>query len=243
MPCFYVPNLSEDTIELIISGDEYHHICNVFRKKIGDEILLTSGTGLLADATIIEQNKKNLKMQINNIVKRTRSHPTISVAVPLLKNKHDNLIIEKLSELGVKDFYPITTERTVRKPSKNTTEKFEKVAIAAIKQCDNAFVPKIHSVYSLPELLTKLKEKKITPIAAFELGEHKLIADVTDANSSVCLIIGPEGGFEASEMQMMLAEEVKPVSLGNHIVRAETAAIMAVSQLLGIYLKANSEYY
>ena len=84
-----------------------------------------------------------------------KSQPQIAVAFPLLKNKHDGMIVEKLTELGVKDFFPIITERTVRKLSANTVEKFHKVAIAAMKQCDNAFLPEI----APPEMQDKVSAK------------------------------------------------------------------------------------
>lgn len=243
MPCFYAPSLNKNNLKIEINGSEHHHISNVFRKKTGDELLLTNGVGLLAKGRIIELNRENVIIQISEIIEQPVSFPNIAVAVPLLKNKHDHMIIEKLTELGIKDFYPIITERTVRKPSKNTLDKFTKIAISAIKQCDNAYLPRIHEVTKLPELLRYLKENDILAIAAIEVGERQLISKVGGLQNSVCIIIGPEGGFEASEIELMISENVIPVTLGNHIVRAETAAITAVSQLLGVYLENDPSYY
>ena len=242
MPCFYVPQLQNDSRQVMISGAEHHHIVHVFRCQAGDEIVLTSGDGILATAVISEINKKHLLVDVIQITQPQRSMPEISVALPLLKNKHDNLIIEKLTELGVKRFYPITTERTVRKANDNIIGKFEKVAIAAIKQCDNAYLPEISEIYSLEKLVQNLPED-VTPVAALEVGKHQLINQVVGSQESACIIIGPEGGFSPDEIAFMKQNEVKTISLGNHILRAETAAITAVSQLLTVYLADNPEYY
>jgi 16S rRNA (uracil1498-N3)-methyltransferase len=242
MPGFYTPELLPQSKQLDISGNEHHHIVHVFRKQINDEILLTNGQGVLASAKIIAIGKKNLQVEILEISQPQNSQPSISVALPLLKNKHDNLIVEKLTELGVREFYPILTERTIRKAHKNICQKFEKVAIAAIKQCDNAYLPKIHQPVALSELLAQLPAE-VQPIAALEFGQHPLISQVVAPQTATCLIIGPEGGFSPAEAKFMLQNRVKAITLGNHILRAETAAITAVSQLLSCYLRDNPAYY
>ena len=109
MPSFYTPNLTENNENLIIRGDEFHHIKNVFRKQIGDEILLTNGSGILAKAEISEILKTEIAVNILSIKKLDISEQKIAIAFPFLKNKHDNLIVEKLTELGVKDFFPSIT--------------------------------------------------------------------------------------------------------------------------------------
>ena len=243
MPCFYVPDVKRNDEIAIISGNEHHHICHVFRRKEGDKIILSNGKGLLAEGIIDKIEKKKLTVKINRIKIMQKSQPRIAIAFPLLKNKHDNMIIEKLTELGVKDFFPLTTERTVRKTSENTSEKFLKVAIAAMKQCDNAFLPQIHEVRSLSELLKKME--KYTPVAALEIGKHQTLNEIV-ANSeerSICIIIGPEGGFDKREIEYLQNKKVATFTLGNHILRAETAAIASVSQLVGSFLKNNPEYY
>ncbi len=243
MPCFYVPDMRKNDEIIIISGTEHHHICHVFRKKVEDTIILSNGMGLLADCKIISVGKKDLSVTINKMTTIQKSQPQIAVAFPLLKNKHDNMIIEKLTELGVKDFFPIITERTVRKPSVNTVEKFSKIAISAMKQCDNAFLPIIHPVRSLTELIEEMKD--FIPVAALEIGRHETLNEVvgTSEERSICIIIGPEGGFCKDEIEYLQNKHVKVFTLGNHILRAETAAIASVSQLVGSFLQNDPDYY
>jgi len=243
MPCFYAPDMKNHDDKIIVSGTEFHHIIHVFRRKERDKVTLSNGKGLLAIGEIESIHKKELTVSINQIVTMQKPQPHIAFAFPLLKNKHDNMIVEKLTELGVKDFFPITTERTVRKPSKNTVEKFNKVAIAAMKQCDNAFLPQIHEVQSLTELIENMKE--YLPVAALEIGKHRTLNEIV-ANSeerSICMIIGPEGGFDKEEIEYLQNKQVATFTLGNHILRAETAAIACVSQLVGLFLQSNPEYY
>ena len=243
MPCFYAPEMRKDDDLIIISGTEHHHICHVFRNKVEDKIILSNGKGLLAEGIIGSVKKKELSVYINKITTMQKSQPQIAVAFPLLKNKHDSMIVEKLTELGVKDFFPITTERTVRKPSENTIEKFNKVAIAAMKQCDNAFLPIIHKVQSLTNLIEEMKD--FIPIAALEIGSHKTLNEIVAASDerSICIIIGPEGGFGKDEIEYLQNKHVTTFTLGNHILRAETAAITSVSQLVGSFLQNDSDYY
>ncbi len=243
MPCFYKPDMKKDDNIVSITGSEFHHISHVFRRKEGDEIVLSSGNGLLAEGTIESLSKKELIVSIIKMSSLQMSKPKMAVAFPLLKNKHDNMIIEKLTELGVKEFYPITTERTVRKASTNTVEKFQKVAIAAMKQCDNAFLPQIHQVLTLPELIQSLGN--YTPLVALEVGKHKTVNEAYPElqEQAICLIIGPEGGFDEKEIEFLKNKNVNTFTLGNHILRAETAAITASAQLLALHLEKNPEYY
>ena len=243
MPCFYAPEMRINDDLIIISGTEHHHICHVFRKKVEDKIVLSNGMGLLAEGKIINISKKHLTVTINKMTTMQKSQPQLAVAFPLLKNKHDSMIVEKLTELGVKDFFPIITERTVRKPSVNTVEKFNKVAIAAMKQCDNAFLPTIHNVRSLTELIEEMKD--ITPVVALEIGRHEILNEVvaTSGERSTCIIIGPEGGFSKDEIEYLQNKQVKTFTLGNHILRAETAAIASISQLVGSFLQSDPDYY
>ncbi len=242
MPCFYTPNLNKEDKKIIISGDEFHHIIHVFRKSQNDEIHLTNGSGLMAKAKIHSITKRNLTVSILSKKDKSQSNLKIAVAFSLLRNKHDHLIIEKLTELGVKEFFPIITEHSVRKPAKNTVEKFKKTAISAIKQCDNAFLPKIHQVLSLNTFLNS--KKYYQPVVALETGNCKTInALLEEVEKPMCIIIGPEGGFDKKEIELFKQKEIPFFSLGNHVLRAETAAIAAASQLMGYYLEKDSDYY
>lgn len=244
MPCFYIPHLQENDKFVSITGDEYHHIKNVFRKKLNDTISLSNGDGVFANTKITHITKKQIDTEIVSISKIKKSKPHLSFAFALLRNKNDFFIVEKLTELGIKDFYPITTDRTVRKPNNNTNKKFTKTAISAIKQCDNAYLPNIHDSLSLKDLFSHLKKKNIIPIVASEIERKRFINDVFQFdNNDYCIIIGPEGGFSDNEFSYFEENNILTFCLGNHVMRAETAAICATSQILGNILTYNKDYY
>lgn len=245
MPCFYYPKLKIDDELVTVIGDEVHHIKNVFRKQVGEVVQITNGKGIYAEGLIDKIGKKDIIIQLQNKSEKIKSNPKISVAFPLLKNKNDHLIVEKLTELGVDEFFPMVYERSVRKPKGNTVEKFKKTAISAIKQCDNAFLPKVNEVSNLQELIANLNQQKIIPLIASEVEQKTFLSDVfsADNQASFCFIIGPEGGFAEAELTFFDKMKIPQFCLGNHILRAETAAISTMSQALNIILQSNRNYY
>jgi 16S rRNA (uracil1498-N3)-methyltransferase len=243
MPCFYAPSLTIDSNQITIEGDEHHHITHVFRHKINDILKLTSGNGVLGEGKILSINKKDLVLEITSIEKHHISAPIISVAFSLLRNKNDEWLVEKLTELGVKTLYPMLTTNTVRQPSKNINERFMKTAVSAIKQCENPWLPVIHEEDEMNNIVSNLHKLNIKPLVASEKEKNLFIPSMMkDIDQQLCILIGPEGGFTPEEFAWMEANHVESFSLGNHILRAETAAISAVSQLLLQYLIKNPEY-
>lgn len=245
MPSFYIPDFNSQQGRFIISGEEYHHLTKVRRLKQNDIISITNGQGLLASSKIIEINKKEAVIEIISIREEKKSEPLLAIAFSLLKNKNDHMIIEKLTEMGIKEFFPIVTERSVRQPNKNILDKFVKVAIAAIKQSDNAFLPSIHSVKDLRKLIEELEHSEYEIMVASESEKNEYLYSKLEKSDrkKICIIIGPEGGFSKSEQDYFEDNNISTITLGNHVVRAETAAIVAASQILNFYLLKNPDYY
>jgi 16S rRNA (uracil1498-N3)-methyltransferase len=237
MPTFYLSHLTISDKHLTIDGDELHHIVNVFRFKAGDSITLTNGKGLLAKAIIKEVTKKTLTVDL--IEKNQSQRPTrkIACAFSLLKNKHDLLIVEKLTELGVVDLFPMQTVNSVRLSKVNTHEKFIKTAIAAIKQCENPWLPTIHKPQTLEATIKIIIEHGYTPIVASETKPEQTLHSMfctlshhTPHTTHHCIVIGPEGGFDQTEFELFEKLNIPLVSLSPYTLRAETAAIVGVSQ-------------
>ncbi|MBN2830303.1 MAG: 16S rRNA (uracil(1498)-N(3))-methyltransferase [Candidatus Cloacimonetes bacterium] len=243
MPSFYEPNLKPECKQLTITGSEYNHIVNVFRKRIGDLIKLNSGNGLLAEGKISSISKGSLTVDIETIRYFEMSEPQLAVAFALLRNKNDEFIVEKLTELGIKELFPFISENTVRKPGNNTISRFQDTAIAAIKQCDNPFMPIIHETTDLKKTLNFVREQGFQPIIASELEDEPLLAEIVSVyNKPLCIFIGPEGGFSPIEFRHFKDTNTLTYKLCNRVLRAETAAITSVAQLVEEYLKINPEY-
>ncbi|MCK9329342.1 MAG: 16S rRNA (uracil(1498)-N(3))-methyltransferase [Candidatus Cloacimonetes bacterium] len=243
MPSFYV-NFTQTDKVIDVYEEEFHHIHRVFRHKDGDLINIVNGFGLYATAEITNINKKYLRLNIKNVEYKKKSARKIACAFSLLKNKNDLLVIEKLTELGVNEFFPMQTRYSVRQSKETTNEKFEKIAISAIKQCDNPYLPDINNVSNLDVTLSKIIAKGYIPIIASERENELFLSELLSENqeNDFCMVIGPEGGFSDEEFELFYELNIKQVSIGNHILRAETAAISAISQLVFAYLK-NDKYW
>lgn len=243
MPGFYAPQLVAESTVVTLKGDEFHHLCHVFRRRAGDEVALTSGSGVTAEGRIRQITKREVVIDVQKTTVYEEAQPPMACAFALLRNKHDAMIIEKCTELGVRDFFPFTSDFTVRKASGNTIEKFCATAVAAIKQCDNAFLPRIHTVQPLASCLDAMQEMGYKPAVAVESGQHPHMGCAVPEPAAVCMVIGPEGGFSAQEKELFVQKKLLTLTLGNHILRAETAAITSISQLLHMNLTRNPAYY
>jgi len=227
MPSYYYPELGEDSREIILEGEEYHHLSHVKRIAAGHSILLNGGNGWLAKARICQINKKRALLETTELIYYPRAKRRYAIAFSLLKGQHDELIIEKCTELGAVDFFPLKLEHTVKDEGKNTLNRFEKIALAAIKQCDNPWLPKVHPVAKLADGLSCIIGRGYLPVFCYEQEKASWIYDL-DNEEKLCFIIGPEGGFSQQEQALM--SRYKKISISSLICRAETAAIAISAQ-------------
>lgn len=243
MPLFYTPQLKKNSSSIIIEGEEYNHIVNARRKVSGAEIKITNGKGLQASGKIIDISQQKLKLRINRIEEKKKSKPRIALAFSLLKNKN-KLIIEKCTELGIWEFFPYVSERTVKKNySEKLRSKLQRVSTSAMKQSDSVFLPAVNSTCDYIELISNLPRKYMT-ILAWEDSETQFIDEVLESSQKdFCLIIGPEGGFTRPEIAFAKKNSINIVSLGNHILRAETAALATAAYSIFFQVKNNNSYY
>ncbi|MCF7911060.1 MAG: 16S rRNA (uracil(1498)-N(3))-methyltransferase [Candidatus Cloacimonetes bacterium] len=245
MPCYYLPQIETEQKQYFITGEEFHHLSQVMRKRQGDNILVSSGSGILANCKITSIEPKRVLIEIVEKQILPRSQPQMALGFALLKNKHDSLIIEKATELGCAVFYPLETQRTVRRNSANQQQKFHKTGIAAMKQCDNAWLPEIKECHILSEIPAVMRQDGFIPVVALETERQRTLPEILAEfpEKPLGIIIGPEGGFSAEEIDFFVREEVMSFSLGNHILRAETAAISSLAQLAGLNFNLNRDYY
>ena len=232
MPSIYVPALRVDKRFLTIESEEFHHLINVKRIGIGEKVKLNNGTGLIAEGKLTEIRKNSAEIEIVKIDEVHYPERHYAIAFALLKNRRDDWLIEKCTELGVSVFYPLLSDYSVRKPSQNTVSRFNQIALSAIKQCDNPWLPVINNPLSLKEALLKIIAESWTPVLCSEQRPKRRISDLP-INIKPCFIIGPEGGFSEIEFAFFAQQNIIQVSLCNLITRAETAAIAAAAQFVG----------
>ncbi len=217
----------KDPIE--IDGEEANHIVKVLRMKTGEKLTVFDGKGMCADCVI---EKIEAKTVVVKAEKRYESltEPKLKItlfqAVP--KNPKTDLIIQKATELGVTEIVLVNTKRIVAKIDKESKmERMRRIAFEAAKQCGRAYIPKVIGPISFDEAVSIAKEKDVA-IIPYECEKQGKISDyVNSAVSSLAIFIGPEGGFEESEIEKAVSCNVKPVTLGKRILRTETAGLIA----------------
>jgi len=229
MPSFYCPELNEHSDRIVLEGEEFHHLAHVLRHQSGDTVKLNSGKGWFATGTIQFIGKSQALIQPGDITFTPQSLHPYALAFSLLRSKNDEWLVEKLTELGVSELFPLQTEHSVRNPSANTSDRFRKTALSAIKQCDNPFLPPIHAILALEHAIPAILARGYQLAVASEQRPDAWL-DSLKQEKPLCYFIGPEGGFSQQEFNLLAEAGVTEICLSHHILRAETAAIALASQ-------------
>lgn len=233
MQLFFIDDLSNT--EIVLSEEESKHCIRVLRKKIGDEIILIDGKGTEAIATIVDDNPKKCKLHIKlrNEKRETRNY-NLHIAIAPTKNfGRMDWFIEKAVELGINEITFIESENSER--TKINLERCQKIAIAAIKQSKQFYLPKLNEVIKLTKFieLTKLTTKEELRLIAFcEEKSNLLTQQITQShNQNFSILIGPEGDFTSKEIELAKSAGFKTVSFGSTILRTETAGVFVCAAL------------
>ena len=216
--------------KIILEKSSTHHLLKVLRKKEGDEIILFDGKGNSCLGVISSLNKSQLELEIIELFDKTlRSGIKISLGQSLIKSDPLNFIIQKATELGVASFYPLITDRSVikLKMTKNRALKWSLIARGACEQCGENWLPIIENPMKLDKW-AEVEKSKIK-IVLYPHANNK-ISDL-DYKDSVSLASGPEGDFTEYEVDSLIEKGFIPVTIGQRILRAETAAISAISSV------------
>jgi len=224
MHVFYTPDLASN--QYTLNEEESKHCSKVLRLGVGDVIHLIDGRGGLYQAQIIEVGRKNVQLKIieQQLEFGKRNH-YLHIAVAPTKNI-DRLewFLEKATEIGINEITPIICDRSERKIIKQ--ERLEKVITSAVKQSLTAYHPKLNNATSFTDLMkSNLDGQKF--IAHCLPGEKPYINQFTTQHQSYIVLIGPEGDFTPSEIDLALQNGYKGVTLGNTRLRTETAALTA----------------
>jgi 16S rRNA (uracil1498-N3)-methyltransferase len=225
----------EDKNEIEIAGDEYRHLARSLRKKPGDKITFTDGR--LNIFYCIIKSIDNEKLTCEIIEKKFNLYePDIEVELylGLLKNMNRfEFAVEKCVELGIKKIVPILTEHTIiKKPlSKNKTERLNKIILSAMKQSQRCFLPELSDAITLNEMIEITSNEK-NKVILYEFEDTIKKLSHFKPKDKVILCIGPEGGFSEEEIKKFNQNNWNIMSLGDRKLRAETAAVVSVYNIL-----------
>lgn len=215
-----------------LSGDQAHHIGNVMRAKIGDSLVLFDDRGNEYITEITAKTKKTV-----TVVKRSQRRPerrlsrSVTVVTALPKGDRQKFLMEKLVELGVDCVVPLTTSRSVAQINEKVIRRLEKQIIEATKQCRRSYLMRIapsKTIAAVTEMPNDLDEADGTEFLIAHPYTESMIWDVQSkllAAKSICWLVGPEGGFSEVEFSNLTDCGWTPTSLGQMILRVETAAI------------------
>lgn len=243
---FYVENLSELNKSVIISGEDVNHIKNVLRLSVGDSITVSDGSSRDYECVISQIDDE----VIADIVDIHDCNAELPVKIRLFQGvpKADKLefVIQKAVELGAVEIIPVMMERTVvkleEKKKDKKLERYRKIAEAAAKQSRRGIIPEIGEYKSYRAAIESLYDNSeinrlvLVPYENAEGMEFtRSILSKAASYDEIDIFIGPEGGFADSEIQIAEEKGAVIISLGNRILRTETAG-MTILSILGFIL-------
>ncbi|MNK53922.1 Ribosomal RNA small subunit methyltransferase E [compost metagenome] len=225
MQLFFNPNIDETTESFSFDKEESRHIIKVLRKKDADILHVTNGFGLLFETQITLASDNKCTVEVLNITnaEKPKFHLHLAVA-PTKMNDRFEWFLEKATEIGIQEITPIFCDRSERKVINR--DRFEKIILSAMKQCNETFLPKLNEAISFKEFI-KQKQNGLQLIAHCEETDKKSLKEVLKPNEDVIILIGPEGDFSEKEIALALENNYNPVTLGNTRLRTETAAVVA----------------
>ena len=227
---FYLSTpISLDTFD-ITDRDLVHQWRTVFRYNVGSQVILFDGTGV--DYLVMITSLRNLGATIEVVQKKNNKRKPkieLTICVGLIKKDNFELVVQKVTELGVSRIIPVLCERSEKKNI--NIERLQKIVIESSEQSGRCDLAVIHEIIELSDLLQRgtLPENKIV---LHPDGQY--IGDMLQAKTptDLAVFIGPEGGFSDRELKEFAEHNIPSISLGPQILRAETASIAVASLLL-----------
>ncbi len=233
--------INEDTGLVFITGADVNHICNVLRMRIGEQFYVTDGeSGGKYLCALKEASEDQVTCDILRNIEESSELPCeITLYQGLPKADKMELIIQKAVELGVSRIVPVSTKRSIVKLDDKKAgakiSRWQGIAEAAAKQSKRDVIPQIGEVMTLKAALAETADFEVS-MMPYENAEgmaftRKLLDEIRPGQR-IAIFIGPEGGFDESEVEAALSQGTQPVTLGRRILRTETAGLAMLSMLV-----------
>ena len=229
MQRYFAISINQDKV--LLSKDDEHHILHVMRGKIGDEIeVVYAGKAYLARLDSVNPLVVSLIHEIDN---DSEIKEDVTLLFALTKGEKTDLVIQKATELGVKRIALIESERTVvsfaGKDLDKKIARYEKIIKEASEQSHRLLCPSFLGVFNLKNLPNDVYSDLNYVAYEKDAGDTSASFSEVKKGKSVTILIGPEGGFSLQEIEELVKKGFIRTSLGKRILRAETAAIYALS--------------
>ena len=212
------------TPSLEVSGEEFHHAVRVVRLRQGQEIEVFDGKGHAAHGKVVEIGPLSLRVEIDREIDSRESPVRVHLAAAIIQPDKFELVLQKATELGAASITPLVTDRVEVRPERyrGKAERWEKIVFEAVKQSGRAVIPPVNEPTSFADLMKKPGAKLV-----FDADEEP--DGTMEREGEITVLIGPEGGWSEREIAAARAAHCIFQRLGPRRLRAETAAIAALS--------------
>ena len=235
--------------EVLLDKEFAHYLGRVLRLEPGEIIEISDGSGFRWSAEITDISSNEVHVRLCENISNHQAHFPIYLAQALVKNDRFDLILRQCTEMGVHGILPFVSERCVTrldaKKAAKRLERWQKIVRESARQSEKDWIPEIFPLSSLDKLKTLESIETLPHILCWEGESQYMLTDWTREHLSqtkdlrgVVIVVGPEGGFSASEVERLHHKGMRPTGLGSFILRTETAGIsvLAVLQyLLGFF--------
>ena len=222
-----------------ITGEDAQHIVKSLRMKVGEELSICDSRKIQHDCIIESINGSAVDVKIlDSYPCKNEPHTKVTLYQALAKGDKMDFIVQKSVELGVSEIVPVLTARCVSRPDeksmKKKIERWNKIALQAAMQSRRGIIPTVKPLMKLSDAARKAAS---SAVVCYELGGKPLGELIERRENELSLFIGSEGGFESFEVEEILENGGSAATLGNRILRAETAPLAALSVIM--YLTGN----
>lgn len=228
MQQYYIEQELNEEVEIV--NNRFHYLKNVVKVKNEDEIILFNGIKK-AIYKISNISNKSIELELVNFIEIKEKYSNVDLAIGLLKKNNTELVLQKACELGVNDIKLLKLENNVVKIEENNVEKklsrFKDILISASEQSKRDKIPKVEYFKSIKDLNYENYDEVFVFHEKADYSKSLIKALDKKEMKNILLIIGPEGGISPKEIEY-LETKGSVLSLGKNILRAETAAILAV---------------
>jgi 16S rRNA (uracil1498-N3)-methyltransferase len=216
---------------LILEREDAHYLINVMRLGEGDNLFIFNSRDGEFKAEIISFDKKNIKIKLISKIENLNKPSKISLVFSLIKSSKLDYLIQKCTEIGVNSFMPTISEKSVVKNL--NIKRVKKIIKESCEQSNQLYLPDIYEVQKLENKLKSINKNSIIFFADINSSNKKISEEVRNSkNHEFYLLIGPEGDFSLKERDLLHSmKNCIPFSLGQNILRSETAAVVGLTLL------------